>query len=68
MLGQNRYFTFSWAELMNDQSRSSEHQWDHRFMELIDIDTWDWWKAQVYLLRENKTYAEAEALFLEFKL
>ena len=53
---------------MNDQSRSSEHQWDHRFMELIDIDTWDWWKSQLYLLRENKSFAEAEALFLEFKL
>ena len=68
MLGQNRYFTFSWAELMNDQSQSSEHQWDHRFMELIDIDTWDWWKSQVYLLRENKAFAEAEALFFEFKM
>tara|TARA_Y100000287_G_C13987507_1_gene241216 strand:- start:164 stop:325 length:162 start_codon:yes stop_codon:yes gene_type:complete len=53
---------------MNDQSRSSGHQWDHRLMELIDIETWDWWKSQVYVLREGKSYAEAEALFFEFKL
>ena len=37
-------------------------------MELIDIETWDWWKSQVYVLRESKSYAEAEALFFEFKL
>ena len=37
-------------------------------MELIDVETWDWWKIQVYTLRESKNYADAEALFLEFKL
>lgn len=53
---------------MGDHSHSSEHQWDKRLMELIDMDTWDWWKSHVYLLRDAKHYAEAEALFLEFKL
>jgi hypothetical protein len=36
--------------------------------ELIQIDTWDWWKAQVFYLRERKEYAEAEAVFNEFKI
>ena len=36
--------------------------------ELIQMDTWDWWKAHVYELRERKEYAEAEAVFNEFKL
>ena len=36
--------------------------------ELIKMDTWDWWKALIYELRERKEYAEAEALFNEFKL
>ena len=53
---------------MGDQSQSSGHQWDQRFMELIDVETWDWWKSQVYILRESKNYADAEALFFEFKL
>lgn len=35
---------------------------------LIQIDTWDWWKQQVFQLRSSKDYAEAEALFLEFKI
>ena len=26
------------------------------------MDTWDWWKALIYELRERKEYAEAEAL------
>ena len=56
------------TEGMGDQSQSSGHQWDQRFMELIDVETWDWWKSQVYILRESKNYADAEALFLEFKL
>ena len=56
------------TESMGDQSQSSGHQWDQRFMELIDVETWDWWKSQVYTLRESKNYADAEALFLEFKL
>ena len=56
------------TDSMGDQSQSSGHQWDQRFMELIDVETWDWWKSQVYTLRESKNYAEAEALFLEFKL
>ena len=56
------------TERMGDQSQSSGHQWDQRFMELIDVETWDWWKSQVYILRESKNYADAEALFLEFKL
>lgn len=36
--------------------------------ELIQIETWDWWKAQVFHLREKKDYADAEALFMEFKI
>ena len=36
--------------------------------ELIQIETWDWWKAQIFYLREKKEYAEAEAMFNEFKL
>lgn len=36
--------------------------------ELIEIETWDWWKQQVFQLRSGKEYAEAEALFLEFKI
>ena len=36
------------TERMGDQSQSSSHQWDQRFMELIDVETWDWWKSQVY--------------------
>ena len=31
--------------------------------ELIEIETWDWWKQQVFQLRSSKEY-EAEALFL----
>ena len=56
------------TEGMGDQSQSSGHQWDQLFMELIDVETWDWWKSQVYTLRESKNYADSEALFLEFKL
>ena len=41
---------------------------DPRLDELIQMETWDWWKAQVFYLRERKDYAGAEALFLEFKL
>ncbi|WP_250398598.1 hypothetical protein [Synechococcus sp. MU1648] len=41
---------------------------DPRLDELIQMETWDWWKAQVFYLREKKDYASAEALFLEFKL
>ena len=36
--------------------------------ELIQKETWDWWKAQVFYLREKKEYAEAEAIFNEFKI
>ena len=32
--------------------------------ELIQMDTWDWWKSQLFVLREQSEYAEAEALFL----
>ena len=32
------------------------------------METWDWWKAQIFYLREKKEYAEAEAMFNEFKL
>ena len=41
---------------------------DHILDELIQIDTWDWWKTLIYELRERKEYAEAEAVFNEFKL
>lgn len=36
--------------------------------ELIQMDTWDWWKSLIYELRERKDYDEAEAVFNEFKL
>ena len=36
--------------------------------ELIQMETWDWWKTQVFYLREKKNYADAEALFMEFKI
>ena len=36
--------------------------------ELIEIETWNWWRRQVFQLRSSKEYAEAEALFLEFKI
>ena len=32
--------------------------------ELIQMDTWDWWKSLIYELRERKDYAEAEACLL----
>ena len=41
---------------------------DPRLDELIQMETWDWWKAQVFYLREKKDYADAEALFMEFKI
>ena len=41
---------------------------DPRLDELIQIETWDWWKSQVFYLREKKDYADAEALFMEFKI
>ena len=41
---------------------------DPRLDELIQMETWDWWKAQVFYLREKKDYAGAEALFMEFKI
>ena len=41
---------------------------DPRLDELFQMESWDWWKAQVFYLREKKDYAGAEALFLEFKL
>ena len=36
--------------------------------ELIQMDTWDWWKSQLFVLRKQSEYAEAEALFHEFKI
>ena len=41
---------------------------DPRLDELIQMETWDWRKAQVFYLREKKDYADAEALFMEFKI
>ena len=41
---------------------------DPRLGELIQMETWDWWKGQVFYLREKKDYADAEALFMEFKI
>ena len=41
---------------------------DPRLDELIQMETWDWWKAQVFYLREMKDYADAEARFMEFKI
>ena len=41
---------------------------DPRLDELIQMETWDWWKTQVFYLRQKKDYADAEALFLEFKI
>ena len=31
-------------------------------------DTWEWWKAQLYFLREDKDFHEAEAVFKEFSM
>ena len=31
-------------------------------------DTWEWWKAQLYFLREDKDFPEAEAVFKEFSM
>ena len=41
---------------------------DHLLDELIQMDTWDWWKSQLFILREQSKYAAAEALFQEFKI
>ena len=41
---------------------------EHLLDELIQMDTLDWWKSQLFNLREESEYAEAEALFQEFKL
>ena len=41
---------------------------DQLLDELIQMDTWDWWKSQLFVLREQSEYAEAEALFHEFKI
>ena len=35
---------------------------DPRLDELIQMETWDWWKAQVFYLREKKDYADTEEL------
>ena len=32
----------------------------------IHEDTWDWWKTQLYVLREDQDFHEAEAVFKEF--
>jgi hypothetical protein len=55
--------TSSWR-LINRRSSMREQILD----ELIQMDTWDWWKSLIYELRERKDYAEAEAVFNEFKL
>ena len=31
---------------------------DPRLDELIQMETWDWWKAQVFYLREKKDYGK----------
>ena len=31
-------------------------------------DTWEWWKAQLYFLREDEDFYEAEAVFKEFSM
>ena len=35
---------------------------DHLLDELIQMDTWDWWKSQLFVLREQSEYAEAEVV------
>ena len=32
----------------------------------IHEDTWEWWKAHLYVLREDQDFHEAEAVFKEF--
>ena len=32
----------------------------------IHEDTWDWWNAQLFFLRQDKDLHEAEAVFKEF--
>ena len=34
----------------------------------IHEDTWEWWKAHLYFLREDQDLHEAEAVFKEFSL
>ena len=53
---------------MSEMPPRRQEQWNHHFHELIQIETWDWWKAMIFHLRENGEYAEAEALFYEFKI
>jgi len=31
-------------------------------------DTWEWWKAQLYFLREDKDFHEAEAVLKEVRM
>ena len=53
---------------MSEMQPRRQEQWNHHFHELIQIETWDWWKAMIFHLRESGNYAEAEALFYEFKI
>lgn len=53
---------------MSDMPPRREERWNKQMNELIQIETWDWWKDTLYTLREQGDYAEAEALFHEFKI
>ena len=53
---------------MSGMQPRRQEQWDRQFHELIQIETWDWWKTMIFDLRESGSYAEAEALFYEFKI
>ena len=53
---------------MSEMPQRREDIWNHQLNQLIEMETWDWWKATLYRLREQGGYAEAEALFHEFKI
>ncbi|WP_413746630.1 hypothetical protein [Synechococcus sp. MIT S9507] len=39
---------------------------EHLFKKDIHEDTWDWWNAQLFFLRQDQDFHEAEAVFKEF--
>ncbi len=73
-MSATKYAVKLWQPIDNSKLESILKIIDHPLVrekildELIQIDTWDWWKAQVFYLRERKEYAEAEAVFNEFKI
>ena len=56
------------SHAMSEMPQRREDLWNNQLNQLIEMETWDWWKATLYSLREQGGYAEAEALFHEFKI